>query len=151
MRGLIKLAILAAVAYFGYTELLPRYRAHQQSQVVQEEADQDAQQAHHCISVAESVSSDFAGEIRQFARPPVDAGMWSTFMLRTGGQLSSADSACRCPHEACISAAAALLEQRRLLNQFDAMVRGTSTGISNPATSLERINNLLARARSEAG
>ncbi len=151
MRGLIKLAILAAVVYFGYTQLLPRYRAHRESQAAHEEADQDNQQAHHCVSVAESVSSDFAGEIRQFARPPVDAGMWSTFMIQTSGQLSSADSACRCPHEACTSAAAALLEQRRLLNRFDAMVRGTSTGISNPAVSLERINNLLARARSEAG
>ncbi|MCH7664994.1 MAG: hypothetical protein IH936_03565 [Acidobacteria bacterium] len=151
MGGLIKLAILAAVVYFGYTQLLPRYRAHRESQAAHEEADQDSQQAHHCVSVAESVSSDFAGEIRQFSRPPVDAGMWSTFMIQTSGQLSSADSACRCPHEACTSAAAALLEQRRLLNRFDAMVRGTSTGISNPAVSLERINNLLARARSEAG
>ena len=151
MGGLIKLAILAAVVYFGYTQLLPRYRAHRESQAAHEEADQVGQQAHHCVSVAESVSSDFAGEIRQFARPPVDAGMWSTFMIQTSGQLSSADSACRCPHEACTSAAAALLEQRRLLNRFDAMVRGTSTGISNPAVSLERINNLLARARSEAG
>ena len=151
MRGLIKLAILAAVAYFGYTELLPRYRAHQESQTADEEANEDAQQALHCVSTAESVASDFALEIRRFARPPVDAGTWSIFMIRTSGRLSSADSACRCPHEACISAAAALLEQRRLLNQFDAMVRGTSTGISNPAVSLERINNLLARARSEAG
>ena len=151
MRGLIKLAILATVAYFGYTELLPRYRSYQQSKVADEQADQDAQQAHHCVSVAESVASDFAREIRRFSRPPVDTGLWSTFMVQTSGQLSSADSACRCPDAACISAAAALLEQRRLLNQFDGMVRGTSTGISNPAVSTERINHLLTRARSEAG
>lgn len=151
MRGLIKLAILAAVAYFAYTELLPRYRAHQESRAAHEEADQDRQQARHCVSLAESVCRDFGGEIRRFARPPVDAGMWSTFMIQTSSQLSRADSACRCPHRACTSAAAALLEQRRLLNQFNAMVRGTNTGISNPAVSLERINNLLARARSEAG
>ena len=95
MRGLIKLAILAAVAYFAYTELLPRYRAHQESRAAHEEADQDRQQARHCVSLAESVCRDFAGEIRRFARPPVDAGMWSTFMIQTSSQLSRADSACR--------------------------------------------------------
>ncbi len=123
MRGLIKLAILAAVAYFGYTELLPRYRSLQQSKVADQQADQDARQALECVSTAESVASDFAREIRQFSRPPVDTGLWSTFMIRTSGRISTADSTCRCPDEACTSAAAALLEQRRLLNRFDAMVR----------------------------
>ncbi|MCP4205163.1 MAG: hypothetical protein GY769_24905 [bacterium] len=151
MRRLITLAVLAIAAYYGYTELLPQFRAYRQSQTAAEQAGEAAGQALHCVSVAESAASDFALEIRQFARPPVDPGMWSTFMLQTGGRLSSADSACRCPHPACTSAAAALLEQRRLLNQFDAMVRGASAGLSNPASSQERINELLARARSEAG
>jgi hypothetical protein len=150
MRRFVTLAILAAAAYYGYTELLPKYRSHQQSQAAEEQAGQDTQQALHCVTVAESANSDFARGMRQFTQPPVDTGLWSTFMIQTGGQLSSADSACRCPHEACLTATAALLEQRSLLNQFDNMIRGTSAGISNPATSLERIHNLLARARSEA-
>lgn len=151
MRRLLTFAILAALAYYGYTELLPKYRSHQQSQAAEERAGQETQEARHCISVAESAHSDFTRGMRQFARPPVDAGLWSTFMIRTSGELASADSACRCLHEACITASAALLEQRALLNRFDAMVRGTSTGVSNLAVSQERINNLLARARSEAG
>jgi hypothetical protein len=44
-----------------------------------------------------------------------------------------------------------LLEQRKLLEQFDAIVRGATTGIANPASALERIESLLSRAEAEAG
>lgn len=150
MRGLFHLAILAAAIYFGYTQLWPRIRSHQESGAAKQLQQPSHASAAECISAAESVTDDFAREIRQFPSPPIDPGLWSTFLIQTGSALSAADSLCRCPGDACLSAATALDEQRKLLNQFDALVRGTSTGVSNPATALERIESLLSRARSEA-
>ncbi|MFQ5524648.1 MAG: hypothetical protein ACE5GX_00170 [Thermoanaerobaculia bacterium] len=151
MRRFLTLVVLAVIAYYGYTELLPRYQAYQDRQEAEERADDQAGEARICVAAADSLNQDLGRGLRQFSRPPVDTGSWSTFMIQMASQLSSADSACNCPAEACRSAAAAVLEMRRLLNRFDAMARGRTAGISNPATAQERIERLLARARNEAG
>lgn len=150
MRSFIHLAVLVAIAYLGYTQLWPWWRSHEESQAAEHREEPSTSGARECISEAEAVTRDFAEEIRQFPAPPIDAALWSSFMVQTSSRLSAADAICRCAGEACLSAATALFEQRKLLNQFDGIVRGTSTGVANPAAALERIESLLSRARTEA-
>ena len=151
MRKLLFLAVLAVGAYFAYTEGLPRYRAHQESQEAEREADTEAAQARTCILAADGLARDLLPEIRQFAQPSANTSAWSTLMLQMSGQLSAADANCRCATDACASAGAALLEMRRLLNQVDSTVRGLSSTMPNLPRAQERIDRLLDRARSEAG
>lgn len=148
MKNLIILAVLAAVAYYGYTTWLPERQAKQAAEAA---ATEQNQQALYCVGAAESANREFANQIRTLGQPPIDPAAWSTVMVRLSGDLSSADNACACPAPACSSAAAALLEMRRRLNQLDALMRGKPGGSSNPATAQERINSLLERARREAG
>ena len=148
MRNLIVLAALAALVYYGYTRWLPERKAKEAAEAA---ASEENQQALRCVALAEDANRSFASEVRTLGRPPVDQRIWATVLVRLSGDLSSADGACNCPSPACASAAAALLEMRRRLNQLDALVKGRPGGTSNPARAQERIDSLLARARREAG
>ena len=150
MRALFRLAIVIAVAWLGYTQVWPRYEEYRRARSANESADESARLSLACLAVAESTTSDFSREIVQFELPPVDPALWSTFLIRASSRLGAADSTCRCPSEACISASAALLEQRKVLNHFDARVRGTVSAPVDLAAAMKRIDRLLARARAEA-
>lgn len=150
MRALIRLAVVIAVAWLGYTQAWPRYEEFRRARSADESADESVRLSLACLSVAESATNDFTREVVQFTRPPVDPALWSTFLIRASSRLGAADSTCRCPSESCISARAALLEQRKLLNHFDATLRGTNSAPVDLSTAVKRIDRLLARAREEA-
>lgn len=59
------LAVLAIVAYVGYTQLWPRWRAHQDSRPADDLSESGAPSSRECIEAARSVADDLAREIRQ--------------------------------------------------------------------------------------
>ena len=151
MRRLLWIAILVVAGYFAYTELLPRYRAFESQREAAARDDEETAAARACVEAAEAVHRDFGPALGRYARRPTDAGGLSTFLIQLSGSLSSADSACSCPGEACLSARAAMLEMRKLLESVDARVRSKVSGSADPAQVEDRIERLLARARAEAG
>jgi hypothetical protein len=100
-----------------------------------------------CISMAERANDALAGGIGRFISPPFDTGAWMQFAGRVQLQIRDADSACGCPHEACVKASEALRELDALLMDMDGMVRGSAESFGNPATRQERIFDLLNEAR----
>lgn len=151
MRNLLVLAILVVAGYYAYTELLPRYEAHKVSREAGAQAQDDNARARICIAAAESFRRDLGREANRLSRPGAETGTWSTLMVQLSGDLSGADSACNCPTEACVSAAGALFEMRRLLGRLDAVARRKAESLIGHSGALQRVDGLLARARSEAG
>ena len=146
MKRLLFWGIVAAAVYFGYNEVwLPKQQQKEQQAV----AAAENAEARACVTAAVHANDTFLSEVRQLARPPVDSGVWSLVMVRISSQLSEGDGACGCAGEACRSAAAALYEIRQLVNQFDRYARARSQTMFNPASSQERIENLLEDARSK--
>jgi hypothetical protein len=146
MRGLGLLLVLVGVAYLVYTQGLPKLR---EVKAKDDAASAATDQARQCVAGARAVSRSFASDLGQFSRPPVDTDVWASFLVQTGGELSSADSACSCPVDACNSAGAALLELRRLLNSLDAFVRSQGPPVMDAANRFEEVDRLLARAEGQ--
>jgi hypothetical protein len=150
LRKLVTLAILAAIAYYGYTVGLPWWHKQQATREAEETADVESEQSLRCVSMATDANRTLVDQVRQFDRPPSDPGLWTAALIHIGGELSGADTACACPTDACTKASLALREMRELVDQVDGVARGYATGISNPASRQERIVQLLEEARSLA-
>jgi hypothetical protein len=144
MRKLGILLVLAGVGYLVYTQGLPKYRAHREAT---EAAETDQAESSRCVAAAEQSRDMFVSEIGQLGPPPIESDIWTTAMLRMGGQLSSAYDACSCPTRACLDAGAALSELRDLLDELDGFVRGKSSGIVDPGGRLQHVGELLELAR----
>jgi len=143
MRQLAILIVLAGAGYLLYTQALPKYQEHKQAT---EAGAAEADQSQRCIGFARQANSSFASEIRQFAQPPVDQGLWATTLIDLSSQLSAADTACSCPSDACLTASAALLELRGLINDINTFVRTAGPPVMNAANRLETIDRLLESA-----
>lgn len=146
MRGFGLLLVLVGVAYLAYTQGLPRLR---EMKAEDDAAAAVTDQSRRCVAGARAVSRGFASDIGQFSRPPIETDVWASFLIQTGGELSSADSVCSCPTDACDSASAALLELRRLLNSLDAFVRSQGPPVIDAANRLEGVDRLLSRAEGQ--
>ena len=146
VRQLMILLILVGVGYLVYTQGLPKWEARKQAK---ESATAEADQARACVNRAEAVTREFSSQIGQFAQPPVNQDLWASMLITISGQMSSADSACSCSADACKTAAAALLDLRRLVNDLDGFVRGAGPPVLDAASTLERINRYLVSARAK--
>ena len=145
MRTLaICLVVLVGVGYLIYTQGLPRWEEHK---AAQESNDQEVDASRRCVDEAEAVSREFAGEMRQFAQPPVDTDLWAGMLVRVSGQMTSADRACSCSTAACSDALAAMLELRGLVNDLDRFVRSSGPPVLDAPTRIERVSRLIASAR----
>jgi hypothetical protein len=125
LRKLVTLAILAAIAYYGYTVGLPWWHKQQATREAEETADVESEQSLRCVSMATDANRTLVDQVRQFDRPPSDPGLWTAALIHIGGM-------------------------RELVDQVDGVARGYATGISNPASRQERIVQLLEEARSLA-
>lgn len=145
MRRLINLALLVAAAYLAYTYAWPFLQEQLDfgEPAATSEATAAEDEAWRCVRLAQAARDTVSDQLRQFSRPPVDPAVWSSALIHTAGELSSADSACRCGQAACRPAARALGEMRRLIDQFDRAVRGNGSGFVNPASYQEEIDRLL--------
>ncbi|MEM7482509.1 MAG: hypothetical protein AAF481_15140 [Acidobacteriota bacterium] len=149
LRGLIKLLILAALLYFGITEVWPWAQAkilNTGSSIAGTATGGDNSAGSACVAEARSASQALADGARAFRSPPYDLAAWSSTVSSVSSRLSRAESACRCDLESCRAGAEAVTELRALLTTFDGMVRGDGS-FSNPASQRERADDLLNEAQ----
>ena len=146
MGKIIKLIVVAGIIYFGLTYAIPWFKGLAGAPLRTGGASTGSG-AGRCIDLASRASSAFGEEIRRFSRPPFDVNAWSASVTRLQIKMADADSACYCPSAACPKAREALSELRTLVSQFEGFVRGDATGMSNPASLQERVDQLLDEAR----
>ena len=146
MGRLLALAIIAGVIYLALTQGMPWLKTAVGSGAGAAGGGESAD----CVARASDASDTVAGELVPQARPPVDTAVWGTVLLRAGGALAQAETACACPADACATATEAIYELRAMFDELDDIARGNPMGIGNPARRQERVNQLLDRARAEA-
>jgi hypothetical protein len=146
MRGLIKLAIIAAVVYVGYSRGLPWLEERKQSKSVESEANAQTTQSSNCVGLARDASESLGRDLVPLAMPPVDRAVWANALIEVGGTLARADDACRCGTDACLEASLALSELRQMVDKFNSGVRG-GVPMTNPAFYQERVDRHLDKAQ----
>ncbi len=144
---LLAVAILAVVVYYGLTEGLPWLKETMGSP---SGAGTDSSESALCVSRANAASDAIVDELIPNARPPVDSAVWGTTLVRVGGDLARAETACSCPSAACGKGYEAVQELRAMFDEFDDIARGNPMGIGNPARRQERVYDLLNEARAMA-
>ncbi len=147
MRGILRLAIIAALLYVGYTQGRPWLERHQKSKADTEAGSADASASAACVSRARAANDALASELLPLAAPGSDRGSWGTALVRTGGALTDADDACRCGTDACLQASLAISEMRKMVESLNNAVRGSAPPPTNPAHLQERIDRLLDEAQ----
>jgi hypothetical protein len=98
-----------------------------------------------CLQAARDAYSDLASEIRRLPPPPLDEQTWRGVALDSDNRIRQAEVDCGCPSHACAKARQALSELHNVVRTLDDMIGGRS--VANPATPLERADNLLNDAR----
>ena len=146
MGRIIKLIVVAAVIYFALSYAVPWIKGLAGAPLRSGGGNTDTG-AGRCIDLASRASSAFGEEVRLFSSPPVDVNAWGASVTRIQLKVADAESACYCSSPACPKAREALSELRSLVSQMDGFVRGDATGMSNPASYAERVDQLLDEAR----
>ena len=146
MSKLLGLAILAILIYLVLTQGMPWLKTSMGSGAGPDDGGESA----YCISQVDAASDAIADELIPNARPPVDAGVWGTVLVRVGGRLAAAENACSCPTAACAKGTDAVHELRTMFDELDDMARGNPMGFGNPARRQERVYSLLDEARALA-
>lgn len=144
---LLALAIVAIIAYYALTEALPWIKSRMAPDT---QTSTEASGSHFCIDRAAAAGSTVTDGLVANARPPVDTEVWGRVLVRVEGNLAEAERACSCPTAACGKASESIDELRAMVDFFDEIARGNPLGISNPATRMERVNQLLDEARQMA-
>ena len=90
MRGFAILLVLAGVGYLVYTQGLPKLEERRQADASQAAEAAEAERARSCIYQAREASRSFGRDVRQFGRPPIDQGLWASFMTRLLAEASPA-------------------------------------------------------------
>ena len=150
---IVKLAVVVAVVYFGYTQILPWIQDIRTGPGGSGSAASgfDDGGAARCIDLARRASSTLGSEMRRYTKPPFDLADWSASVNKVEMKIYAADSDCRCSAPGCDRARQALSEIKGVLAHFDNMVRGDASGFSNPADQLQEADRLLEEARYAAG
>ncbi len=145
MSKIIKLGVFVLLVYLAITKLPP---------LVEKVTDMgsglgrksSSVSESQCVSAAEKASENFAVELRNYSRPPVDLKAWDLSMERVRGNIYDAESRCDCDRNSCQRASEAIAELNGLIAAFDNSLRGDSMPL-NPARQQETIDRLLKRAR----
>ncbi len=130
-------------AYLAWTEVVaPRVAA-------RGEEHQSDEASLACVEAAEGVDVLFDAESAALVAnsKALEQGAWAESLVRLSSALAHADSACRCPTEACASATGALYELRRLLGQMDRTARGHYLALSGAEGRRQLVRRLLKEAR----
>lgn len=146
-RIVIRLAVLAVVAYLVFTRLVPwlkesgEFGAHRAGA-----ASASAGSDSECVASAMRAPELFSSEIRGFARPPIDEAAWDQAWDRISRRIDDADSACDCSFSSCGKAREALGELRSLAGDYDYAFREGGSPPLNGARTLSGIWDLLNEA-----
>ena len=102
-----------------------------------------------CVDLATKAADDFGGGMREFSTPPYDQGRWSEFTTEIRNEISYAQSECGCPEEPCRIAREALYELETMVGDFDRMIQGGRASSLDAGRDMERVYDILGRARAE--
>ncbi|MDH3744584.1 MAG: hypothetical protein OES47_05720 [Acidobacteriota bacterium] len=147
MKGIVKLAVFAALLYLGYTRAMPWLERLQLSKQEESVAQEQGTASADCVALARTAANTLGSELIPLAAPTADRGTWGTALLRTGAALSDADDACRCGTESCLQASVAISEMRRTVDSLNSAVRGSGPPMASLAHSRERVDQLLNEAQ----
>ena len=150
MRGFVKLVVVVAIVYFGYTRGLPWLEERKQGKAAESEATAQTTQSANCVGLARDASESLGRDLVPLAVPPVDRAVWANALIEVGSRLTRADDACRCGTNACLEASLALSGLRQMVDKFNSGVRG-GVPMTNPAYYQERVDQHLDRAQSLIG
>lgn len=145
MQAIIKFAVLAAVLYFGYTQLLPKLTA--TGDRVGSNLSDMGESGDDCVGAADRASETFGSGMRSFSTPPIDEGSWDSFANGVYDQISAAQDACSCSLDSCRLAGDALSTLSGVVGDFGSAVRGGEPPL-NAARTLDQVNTQLNEARS---
>ena len=150
---IIKLAVVIVIVYFAYTQVLPWVKNFGGGigDTGSSETGFSDGGARRCIDLTSRASSTLGSELRQYTKPPFDLVDWSATVHKVEMKIYEADSDCRCSAPGCSEARQALSEIKSLLATFDGMIRGNTSGFSNPAEQLQEADRLIEEARYAAG
>jgi hypothetical protein len=140
---LLALAIVAGLVYYAITQGMPWL----QTAIGSGGSGAEGSESAYCVAEADAAIDSVVDELLPHARPPVDAGVWGTALVRTARDLAAAENACNCPTEACDKGSDAVQELRAMYDELDDIARGNPAGIGNPARRQERVYDLLNEAR----
>lgn len=147
---IVKVVVVIAIVYFGYTQVVPWVKSVGGGSGATDSGFSDGG-ASRCIDLAGRASSTLGSELRQYTKPPFDLVDWSATVNKVEMKIYEANSNCRCSAPGCNEARQALSEIKSLLVTFDGMVRGDTSGFTNPAAQLQEADRLLDEARYAAG
>lgn len=146
---LVKLALLAVVAYFAYTEALPWMQQNLRWKGVPGSLAKGGGKGSECVRLAAAASASFGNGLRDFA-PPYDLHAWDSFMVTMEERRSQAESGCRCSLQSCDLGTEALEKLGELIDELDLTVRSQIRTVPNPARRQGEIDALLDEARALA-
>ena len=145
MERIIKLAILVAVLYFAYTEVVP-WMKKELGMVTSSSITESTEGSGACLALAADASLALGVGIRPFVLPPIDVDAWEATHLRIESRISEAESACFCFEPSCDKANEALSVLSHLLSELDGGFRGNSLMPLNGAHDQARADALLDEA-----
>jgi hypothetical protein len=152
VNKIINFALLAAVIWFGYTQILPWFRSLNPTSSSRRGGSFDAGQGEdaECVEAARHAAETFSEEMRAFSRPPIDREAWDRAYLRVENRIGVADDLCTCERDACSSARAALSTLRDLGDDFSSAARGDGEPPLNAASALSKIYDNIDAAAEQA-
>jgi len=144
MGKFIKLAVIVAILYFGYTVGRPWFKKH--FQPTSSTTLSLASGSNACVDSAMQARDAWGSGIGQYVNPPADKINWSNFRSDIDSRISSAQSDCGCAKDSCRDARAALSDISTLLHDLDTAVENDSPPPMDLAQRQERVDQLLDRA-----
>jgi hypothetical protein len=150
LNKIINFVLLVAAIYFLWTYVVPWFKSlgsgpGSRSYVAAgkgEEAD--------CVIAAREAAEAFAGEMRSFSRPPIDANDWDRAYLRIENRIAAADDKCDCQRPGCVTVQGALGDLRDLGSDFSSAANGDGAPPVNAASAMNRIYDTLDMAAQQS-
>jgi hypothetical protein len=150
LNKIINTLLLAAVLYFGYTQILPWFRSLGSGPGTRSFTDAGSGEEGKCVDAARAAAEVFSEEMRSFSRPPIDANAWDNAYLRIENRMAVADDACSCSRPACGTAQSGLAGLRDLASDFSRAARGDGAPPINAASAMSRVYDSFDLAAEQA-
>ena len=151
MNKVINLVLLAAIVWFGYTQVLPWFRSLGTGSGSRSfKGDTGTGEDAECVDAARQAAEVFSEEMRAFSRPPIDRDKWDSAYLRIENRIDRAAELCDCARPACDTAQSGLADLRDLGGDFASAARGDGAPPLNAASALSRAYDKLDAAAGQS-
>jgi hypothetical protein len=143
LNKIINFVLLAAAIYFLWAYVVPWFRSLGSGPGSRAYVDTGTGEEADCVIAAREAAEAFAGEMRSFSKPPIDANDWDRAYLRIENRISAADDKCDCQRPGCFTVQGALGNLRELGSDFSAAARGDGAPPVNAASAMSKIYDTL--------